>query len=69
MEISPDQPYYYSAIPSGGQSWFINTAWKASPHINDQYKLHNALEFKKVHLDKSTILKNQESHLRIRARQ
>lgn len=67
MEIDSDKPYYYSAIPSGGQSWFINTGWKASPHINDQYKLYQALEFKKVHLDKNTIIKEQQSHLTIRA--
>lgn len=69
MEISADKPYYYSAIPSGGQSWFINTGWKASPHINDQYELHNALEFKKVHLDKDTIVDTNESQLTIRPSQ
>jgi len=66
MEISPDKPYYMSAIPSGGQSWFINTSWKASPHINDQYELHNELKFKTVHLDKSTIISEHESHLTIK---
>jgi len=65
MEISPDKPYYYSAIPSGGQSRFINTGWKASPHINDQYELHNTLKFKTVHLDKDIIVKDSESHLSI----
>ena len=66
MEISPEESYYLSAIPSGGQSWFINTGWKASPHINDQYRLHEKLEFKTVHLDCDTIIAESESHLTIR---
>ncbi|ARU59160.1 penicillin G acylase [Oleiphilus messinensis] len=66
MEITPEKPYYLSAIPSGGQSWFINTGWKASPHINDQQTLHEALEFKTVHLDEETILKEHQTHLVIR---
>ncbi|MEM8562536.1 MAG: penicillin acylase family protein [Pseudomonadota bacterium] len=65
MEITPDKPYYLSAIPSGGQSWFINTGWKASPHINDQYALHEALQFKTVQLDWDTIVAEHGSHLTI----
>ncbi len=63
MEISEDKPYYYSAVPSGGQSWFINQGWKASPHINDQYKLHRDGAFKMVALDRETIVNERESLL------
>ncbi|MEM8985325.1 MAG: penicillin acylase family protein [Pseudomonadota bacterium] len=65
MEINPDTPYYYSATPSGGQSWFINTAWKASPHIRDQYALHNKFEYKTVSIEPSKIKENYVSHTRI----
>lgn len=63
MEIGKETPWYLSSIPSGGQSWFINTDWKANPHIADQYNLHNKFDYKKVSLDRDTILQNQESRL------
>lgn len=65
-EMSPDEsPSYMSVIPSGGQSWFISTSWKANPHINDQYKLHRDFEFKTVSLDKEVITSSYESRLQI----
>ena len=66
MEIGNTPPRLLSAIPSGGQSWFINTGWKASPHINDQYWRHRDFDYKVIEMDADTIMKNCESETVLR---
>ncbi|MBL4640046.1 MAG: penicillin acylase family protein, partial [Kordiimonadaceae bacterium] len=63
MEITDENPHYLSSIPSGGQSWFINQDWKASPHIKDQYDKHANFNYKTVSLDKKTVQSDYEARL------
>jgi len=66
MEITDKDPHYLSSIPSGGQSWFINQSWKASPHINDQYDKHVNFTYKTVSLNDEKIKSDYESLLVIK---
>ncbi len=67
MEIGSEPHRIWSVIPTGGQSWFINSGWKASPHINDQYKRHRDFDYKLIEMDKKEVLKGVESTTLIRA--
>ncbi|MBU2514962.1 penicillin acylase family protein [bacterium] len=66
MEFGSSPPRLLSAIPSGGQSWFINSGWKASPHINDQYLRHHDFDYKVIEMDKQAVLADLESTTIIR---
>jgi penicillin amidase len=48
MKIDASRLPIETLIPTGGQSWFINTSGTASPHISDQVERHRDLDFKSV---------------------
>ena len=66
MEFGDSEPRMLSLTPSGGQSWFINQGFQASPHINDQYKRHRDLDYKTIEMAKQNVLKDVESTLVIK---
>ena len=66
MEFGDSEPRMHSLTPSGGQSWFINQSFQASPHINDQYKRHRDLDYKTIEMAKENVLKDVESTLVIK---
>ena len=61
MEIGEEPPRMLTAIPSGGQSRFINPAGEAGSHISDQVSRHLEHDLKTVWLDRSRVLADAES--------
>ena len=61
VELSKPAVRMVSAIPTGGQSWFISLDGIPSPHLTDQLQLHAAYEYKPMHLELDDILANLES--------
>jgi hypothetical protein len=50
-----------SVIPTGGQSWFIDSSGKPSPHLSDQVSMHANFQYKTMHFDLEDVLANLES--------
>jgi len=61
MEIGGGTPNLLTAIPTGGQSWFISRWGRANPHINDQTEMHRTFGYKSVEMSAEKILANAES--------
>jgi hypothetical protein len=61
MEIGDGPPNLLTAIPTGGQSWFISRWGRPSPHINDQTEMHRRFDFKSVEMSEEKILADLES--------
>ncbi len=61
MEMGDGPPNLLTAIPTGGQSWFISRWGRPSPHINDQTEMHRRFEYKSVEMDEEKILDDAES--------
>ena len=61
MELDANKPSMQSLIPTGGQSWFINTKMKANPHINDQTLRHRDFDYKTVSMDNTSVKARAES--------
>ena len=61
MEIGDPSPKLLTAIPTGGQSWFISRWGRPSPHINDQTEMHRTFQYKSVEMDEEKILADLES--------
>ena len=53
-------------VVAPGQSGFVSTDGTKSPHYNDQLKLYENFEFKKMHYQKEELLKNKESIIQLR---
>jgi acyl-homoserine lactone acylase PvdQ len=61
MEIGDGPPSLLTAIPTGGQSWFISRWGRANPHLNDQTEMHRRFGYKRVEMDEAKILGSAES--------
>jgi penicillin amidase len=69
MEIGDGPPNLLTAIPTGGQSWFISRWGRPSPHINDQTEMHRRFDFKSVEMSEEKILADLESTTILEPRQ
>jgi penicillin amidase len=69
MEIGDTPPKLLTAIPTGGQSWFISRWGRPSPHINDQTEMHRRFEYKSVEMSEERILADLESTTVLEPRQ
>ena len=58
-----------TAIPTGGQSWFISRWSRPNPHINDQTEMHRTFEYKSVEMNEEKILADAESTTILEPRQ
>lgn len=61
VELGHPDVRMVSAIPTGGQSWFISMLGTPSPHLTDQLWRHANFDFKTMHFDLPDILANLES--------
>jgi hypothetical protein len=61
MEMGDGPPKLLTAIPTGGQSWFISRWGRPNPHLNDQTEMHRKFEYKSVEMSEEKILADAES--------
>jgi acyl-homoserine lactone acylase PvdQ len=69
MEIGDGPPNLLTAIPTGGQSWFISRWSRPNPHINDQTEMHRTFGYKSVEMNEEKILADAESTTILEPRQ
>jgi len=61
VELGDPDVRMVSAIPTGGQSWFISMLGQPSPHLTDQLWRHANFDFKAMHFNLPDVLANLES--------
>ena len=66
VEVRKDDPVLYDSTPTGGQNLFISADGKGNPNIADQVRLHENFEFKAVDLDRSRVVRDAVSSVKLK---